>query len=218
MKKTAEAARRGAGRLGAQDAAKLNDRLLDAAQSLFSDKGFALTTMDEVARKAGSSTQTIYSRFPSKAELLEAVARRIIETTVARHIEATPNPKGVDPRAYLIGLGSRVVSTLSGEAAGLTRLSIGEGHRSAELRRLTALGFGRGAGLIEAALKQWRDAGVLKPKGDLARASRICLSMITDRPRIQAALGEPMPAKEARAHVEQAVDIFLTGCVEQASA
>jgi hypothetical protein len=36
--------------------------------------------------------------------------------------------------------------------------------------------------------------------------------MMTDRARIGAVIGVSMSAKQARAYVEQAVDIFLEGC------
>lgn len=205
--------RRGAGRLTAEESAKLGDRLLDAAQALFIEKGFATTTMDDIARRAGSSTQTIYTRFASKAEMLEAVARRVIETTVSAHEAATSvDPGAVAPRDYLISLGMRVVGTLTSVASGLTRLSFAEGHRSAEVRRLTAEGFGRGTGLIRRALEHWREQGKLKLRGDPEALAALCLSMMTDRLRIRAALGERISPDEAKAHVTQAVDVFLSGC------
>lgn len=205
--------RRGAGRLNAEEAAKLGDRLLDAAQALFMEKGFANTTMDDIARGAGSSTQTIYTRFASKTEMLEAVARRVVETTVAAHQAATSvDPSGVAPRDYLISLGEQITGTLTTVAAGLTRLSFAEGHRSAEVRRLTAEGFGRGVGLIRRALELWRDQKKLKLRGDPEALATLCLSMMTDRLRIRAALGDRVGAAEAKAHVTLAVEVFLGGC------
>ncbi|HWA01607.1 MAG TPA: TetR/AcrR family transcriptional regulator [Caulobacterales bacterium] len=205
--------RRGAGRLSAEESAKLGDRLLDAAQALFVEKGFENTTMEEIARRAGSSTQTIYSRHASKRDVLEAVARRVVERTVAAHAAAvTLDPRGVAPRDYLISLGSQIVSTLTHEAVGLTRLAFAEAHRSPEIQKQAQAGYGRGVGLIRAALTQWREDGKISPHGDLDRLALLCLSMMTDRARIGAVIGAPMPPEEARAYVEQAVDVFLHGC------
>ena len=64
--------------------------LIDAALSLFAEKGFAATRSEEVARRAGVSKGTLYLYYPSKEELLKAVisqrlsseidhARRLVE-------------------------------------------------------------------------------------------------------------------------------------------
>ncbi len=47
--------------------------VLLAATEILQTKGFAFTTMEEVAEKAGISKATLYKLFPSKEELLERV-------------------------------------------------------------------------------------------------------------------------------------------------
>ncbi len=54
-------------------------RVLDAATALFTDHGYAATSLAAVAAAAGVSPRTVYARFRSKARLLE----RCIETSVA---------------------------------------------------------------------------------------------------------------------------------------
>lgn len=49
--------------------------LLEAALSLFVEKGFAATRTEEVARLAGVSKGTLYLYYPSKEELFKAVVR-----------------------------------------------------------------------------------------------------------------------------------------------
>jgi AcrR family transcriptional regulator len=48
-------------------------RVLDAANRLFLDRGYAGTAMPEIARAAGVSVQTVYKTFANKATLLKAV-------------------------------------------------------------------------------------------------------------------------------------------------
>ena len=51
----------------------LKDRraaLLDAARTLFFDKGYEATRMEDIARAAGFSKRTVYLEFPSKGVLL----------------------------------------------------------------------------------------------------------------------------------------------------
>lgn len=52
--------------------------LLDAALSIFVDKGFAATRVEEVAARAGVSKGTLFLYFPSKEELFKAVVRENI--------------------------------------------------------------------------------------------------------------------------------------------
>lgn len=212
MKKNRATRRRGAGRLSAEEAAKLGDRLLDAAEELFAQKGFKDVTMDEIARKAGSSTQTIYSRYPGKAEMLEAVVSRVVQRTVAAHSAATSSdPRAAPPRAYLTSLGDQIVRSINSDGGGLTRLAFAEAHRFPELRRLADDAFGRGAGLISRALEAWASESVLSPATDPDLTAGICLSMMSDRARVRAAFGDAFSEEEAGAYIGEAVEIFLNG-------
>jgi len=49
-------------------------RLLEAARSLFAERGYAATTTAQLAREAGVAEGTVFHHFPSKRALLEAVA------------------------------------------------------------------------------------------------------------------------------------------------
>ena len=57
--------------------------LLDAALSLFVEKGFAATRAEEVARRAGVSKGTLYLYYPSKEELFKAVVRQKLTQLIA---------------------------------------------------------------------------------------------------------------------------------------
>ncbi len=52
--------------------------LIDAALSLFVEKGFAATRVEEVAARAGVSKGTLFLYFPSKEELFKALVRHTI--------------------------------------------------------------------------------------------------------------------------------------------
>lgn len=55
-----------------KQAADTRNRVLDAAEALFLEKGFAGTTVADVARRAGVSPQTVYAIFSSKAGIIMA--------------------------------------------------------------------------------------------------------------------------------------------------
>ncbi|MFY9511976.1 MAG: TetR/AcrR family transcriptional regulator [Rubrivivax sp.] len=57
--------------------------LLDAALTLFVEKGFAATRSEEVARAAGVSKGTLYLYYPSKEELFKAVVRHNLSALIA---------------------------------------------------------------------------------------------------------------------------------------
>jgi TetR/AcrR family transcriptional regulator len=58
--------------------------LLEAALTLFVEKGFAATRAEEVARLAGVSKGTLYLYYPSKEELFKAVVRAHLTEVIAQ--------------------------------------------------------------------------------------------------------------------------------------
>ena len=52
------------------------ERILDGALAQFEELGIRRSTMEDVARRAGSSRVTVYRRFPRKERLVEAVILR----------------------------------------------------------------------------------------------------------------------------------------------
>jgi AcrR family transcriptional regulator len=72
-------------------------RILDAALSLFEERGFDATAVPEIARRAGVATGSIYRHFESKDALVNALYRE----WKGRYNEQvlTPPPDGADARA-----------------------------------------------------------------------------------------------------------------------
>lgn len=56
-----------------EDAAVTRENILDAAMTVFSAKGFAATTLDDIAREAKVTRGAIYWHFAGKAELYNAL-------------------------------------------------------------------------------------------------------------------------------------------------
>jgi len=52
------------------------EAILDAARTVFLGKGYAGTTIDEIAQLAGVSRASVYTYFPSKREVLFAIGSR----------------------------------------------------------------------------------------------------------------------------------------------
>jgi AcrR family transcriptional regulator len=65
---------------GLDDAATMRRKaFVDAARELFFANGYAGTTMSSIASKVGGSKTTLWTYFPSKEELFEAVVDDIVE-------------------------------------------------------------------------------------------------------------------------------------------
>lgn len=60
------------------------DAILDATATLMGDRGYAATSIDDIAAAVGISKPTFYQHFPSKDRVAEAVVRRNIERAESR--------------------------------------------------------------------------------------------------------------------------------------
>jgi TetR/AcrR family transcriptional regulator len=89
--------------------------LLDAALTLFVEKGFAATRAEEVAALAGVSKGTLYLYYPSKEDLLKAVIRDTLSTSIADGRAVLQEFKGSTEELL------RMAVTLWWERVGLTR-------------------------------------------------------------------------------------------------
>jgi TetR/AcrR family fatty acid metabolism transcriptional regulator len=71
--------------------------IIDAARSVFARRGFALATMDEIAKEAGIAKGTIYLYFRSKTEVYKAVLahdmKALARSTLER-VDAAKTLKG----------------------------------------------------------------------------------------------------------------------------
>lgn len=203
-------AARGSGRLTAEDAAGLTDRLLDAALALFSEEGYAGTRMDAIARRAGASTKTVYSRYTDKADILQAVVARTIDRIVSTYSSAMGvDPGDVEPHLFLTSLGMQISGALFAEGAGLNRLALSEAHRHPKLGNFYAAALAHGTGLIANVLELWKARGLLPKLKDVQLAATICLSILTDRARVFSALGIDLSEDERRRRIAFGVEVFL---------
>ena len=85
-------------------------QLLDAAEQLFAERGFRGTSVRAITERAGANLAAVGYHFGSKAELLGAVARRVIEPITAaqgagldRLLARSPEPSVADLVAAFAG-------------------------------------------------------------------------------------------------------------------
>jgi AcrR family transcriptional regulator len=74
-----------------RDAQRNRDAILTAARQVFCDHGLE-APLDEIARRAGVGIATLYRRFPSRVELLDA----ILADTIQAHVEVAEQALAMD--------------------------------------------------------------------------------------------------------------------------
>jgi TetR/AcrR family transcriptional regulator len=88
-----------------RNAARSREQILDAAETLFADRGFAATSLSDVGRVAGVSRATPGYFFGSKADLYRAVLERCFEEvrTAVRDGRARALQSGQSAEVILAG-------------------------------------------------------------------------------------------------------------------
>ncbi len=89
------------------------DEILDAALGLFVARGFAQTTVDDIARAADLSKGAVYLYFPSKEALLEGLIRRAVASPARRAVAELAN--GSDHPRETIGRVLRSITEAIGD-------------------------------------------------------------------------------------------------------
>jgi AcrR family transcriptional regulator len=109
------------------------ERILDAAEIVFARHGLNGTRIRQIAETAGVNNATIYSYFPSKAELHEAVLERGMRPLLDLMMEFSASPRDMEAAGRLLRGGMKHLS----ERPSLSRLIyleiISEGSYLAEL-------------------------------------------------------------------------------------
>jgi len=97
-----------------RQAAQTRQEVLDAAARLFADRGFAATSIKDIAAEAGVAVQTIYSSVGSKGVLLRTVADTMDAQAGVRdqweRIRATDDPR------QMVRYGVQIVRAFQDEA------------------------------------------------------------------------------------------------------
>jgi AcrR family transcriptional regulator len=136
--------------------------IIDAAMSLFAIKGFAATTMVQIAARAGISKPTIYLYFKTKEDLFDAAILDRVTSVMDRAADMVAADLPVRD-AF-----GRVLRLIYGEliatdASVVLRIIVAEGERSPRLcERYEALAVGRGRAILAALVARGRASGELR--------------------------------------------------------
>lgn len=186
-----------------------NEVLLDVAAEVFTERGYKGASVNEIARRAGASKQTLYLRFSSKAKFFEAVLRR--ETESAHQVFSDilrpdqPVSKVLEEfgeeviRLITLERSQRLIRTVSGAVEAFPCLA----------KELWQLIYNDGIRTLADYLAGQSQVGVLRQiDPEIAATTFLGLSMGTYF--IPTQLGvEQASLKDRRALVKEAVRVFL---------
>jgi len=205
--------RRGRGRPQARCDEDTREIIFEAARHEFAASGYAATSMESVARRAGVSTKTLYRLIPNKAALFEAMITARIDRFASgvrlracdgRDIEAAL-------REALMVCGELI---LDGEVIALQRLILADSEKFPEISETF---YHMAIKRTERTLANWlqaqSDRGQIKID-DAEAAAGMLLGMLVFQPQRAVLFGHaPAPGSEEVARRAQAVaKLFLRGC------
>jgi len=139
--------------------------IIDSAMSLWAEKGFAATRLDDIAAEAGIAKGTIYRYFESKEALFEkAVETRLVATM--NSISAHGAKFDGTTEELLRQLFEVMLSQMADQKGYVfIKVLISEGHRFPDLvDRYRTIALARGMQVIEGILARGVARGELHPK------------------------------------------------------
>ncbi|HXE83361.1 MAG TPA: TetR/AcrR family transcriptional regulator [Gemmatimonadales bacterium] len=188
------------------------EEIISAALEVFADRGFAATTLEDIARKAGVTKGTIYLYFENKEALFKALIRGTIVPVIAKG-EAIAQAFTGSARDLFEKL-VREYWRLVGETAlaSIPRLMIAEAGNFPQLARfyyeeVVTRGHRLMAGVLERGIK----AGEFK-KVDLAVATKLAMAPLMHAVVARKAFAHCMPEGfDVVRYLDTHIELFLHG-------
>ena len=209
----ADEPRRGRGRPQLRSDEETRALILEAARREFAHAGYAATSMETVARRAGISTKTLYRVLPNKAALFEAMVTNRLDNFVS--VVRLKACDGSDVEAALTeALVACAELMLDGEVIALQRLIIADNDKFPEVAETF---FNRAITRTQSTLANWLQAQTKRGTirlDDADTAAGMLLGMLAFQPQRSVMFGHrPAPTRserEERARV--CARLFLQGC------
>ena len=192
------------------------DEIIRAALEVFTDRGFAATKLEDVARKAGVTKGTIYLYFENKEALFKALIRGTIVPVIAKGEELAQTFTGSarDLFEKLVREYWRLVGETT--LASIPRLMIAEAGNFPQLARfyyqeVITRGHRLMAGVLERGIK----AGEFK-QVDLAVATKLAMAPLMHAVVARKAFAHCMPEGfDVPTYLDTHIELFLHGIANQ---
>ena len=182
-------------------------KILSAATKLFLSKGYGETSIDAIVEKSGGSKATLYSYYPTKADLFRAVVDSIVTTQEGPELASFDNVRDtlVDFAEHRLGI------VFSSNHRALMRLIIAERERFPDIARMY---YEQGPLHSHMVLRDYFEVLIDKGLLDIRSADEACeffRGMLMHQRYIeQLYLGaSPMSTEEIRVKARHVVERFL---------
>jgi AcrR family transcriptional regulator len=204
---------RGRGRPRVRSDDETRALIFEAARQEFAASGYAATSMEDVARRAGVSTKTLYRLLPNKAALFEAMVTERIDRFVS--VVKLRACEGGDVEAALTeALVVCAELLLASEVITLQRVILGDSDKFPEIAETF---YHKAIRRTEDALAGWLRAqqarGTIK-LDDAQSAAGMLLGMLAFQPQRAVMFGhKPPPGRQEIEHRARiCAAMFLRGC------
>src|SRR5712675_2736396 len=187
--------------------------IYEAARHEFAGGGYAATSMETVARRAGVSTKTMYRLIPNKAALFEGMLSDRLDRFLSEVNLHTADQADIE-QALCAALMACADLALDEEVVALQRMVLQE---AGKFSGIAGLFYTNGIQRTVAALADWLRAqqarGVIA-LDDVEEAAGMLLGMVASAPRRAAIFGGlPLPSRsQIQARVRTCAALFLRGC------
>ena len=177
--------------------------LVAAARTLFTERGYAATSTNDIVQRAGVTRGALYHHFAAKSDLFRAVFEQL-EDEVTRHV-AREAQAASDPFEQL-RLGSRAYLDVCLDPA-VQRVVLLEGPPVLGWERWQEIEQRYGYGLVAGGVQAAMEAGLVdaQPVGPLAH---VLFGALTEAGMVVARSDQP---ELARTEMESAMDRLLDG-------
>jgi AcrR family transcriptional regulator len=204
---------RGRGRPQARPDEETRAVILDAARQEFASTGYAATSMESVARRAGVSTKTLYRLIPNKSALFEAIITDGLDRFVTRiRLRACEGEKIEDAlREALIACGELI---LDGTVIATQRMILAESDKFPDIADTF---YSKAIKRTESTLANWlraqAECGLIEID-NAVEAAGMLLGMLVFQPQRAVMFGHaPVPGrKELARRAQVSAELFLRGC------
>jgi AcrR family transcriptional regulator len=209
----AEETRRGRGRPQLRSDEETRALILEAARAEFAHSGYAATSIETVARRAGVSTKTLYRLLPNKSAMFEAMVTDRIDRFVS--VVKLRACEGGDVQAALTeALLVCAELMLDGDVISLQRVILADTDKFPDIAETF---YRRAITRTQDTLAKW--LGVEHERGTIGlenadAAAGMLLGMLAFQPQRAVMFGHrPAPsAKEREQRAKDCARLFLQGC------
>lgn len=205
--------RRFRGRPQVRPDAETRQMIYEAARHAFAASGFAATSIETVARRAGISTKTLYRLIPNKEALFEGMVSDRMDRFLSEVDLRTVDDGEIEDRLYL-ALVACAELALDPEVVALQRIVMQE---AAKFSGLAGTFYSNGILRTVATLADWlrtqQDRGLIQ-LDDFDEAAGMLLGMVASAPRRAVIFGgQKLPSRaQIQARARTCARLFLRGC------